>query len=44
MTELDTLRARLASRERVPGYEKNVRAIKARIAELEKSDGKPPEA
>lgn len=33
--ELAVLRAKLAARENRPGYEENVREIKARIAELE---------
>lgn len=35
--ELGTLKAKLAKREGMPGYEDNVRDIKARIAELERS-------
>lgn len=34
--ELETLRAKLAKREGVPGYEENVRELRERIAELEK--------
>lgn len=36
MTELETLKAKLAARDGMPGFEANVRDIKARIAELEK--------
>ncbi len=35
MTELEALRAKLRAREGKPGFEANVAAIKARIAELE---------
>ena len=35
MTELETLREKLAARENKPGYEENVKRIKERIAELE---------
>lgn len=36
-SELETLKAKLAKREGMPGYEDNVQKIKARIAELERS-------
>lgn len=34
--ELETLKAKLAKREGMPGYEENVRELKYRIAELER--------
>lgn len=36
LSEMETLKAKLAKREGMPGFEENVRDIKARIAELEK--------
>lgn len=35
--ELAKLKSKLSKREGVPGYEENVRELKDRIAELEKS-------
>ena len=35
MTEMESLKAKLAASEGRPGYEQRVEAIKARIAELE---------
>lgn len=35
--ELVTLRAKLAARKGVPGFEENTRAIEQRIAELERA-------
>jgi len=35
MTELESLKAKLAARKGRPGYEGNVREIEKRIAELE---------
>jgi hypothetical protein len=37
--ELAALKAKLATREGRPGFANNVKAIKARIAELEASNG-----
>lgn len=37
--ELTALKAKLRMREGRPGYADNVKAIKARIAELENADG-----
>lgn len=37
--ELETLRAKLAKRENVPGYKENCVEIRARIAEIEKERG-----
>lgn len=36
MTELETLKQKLAKREGAPGFEENVQEIKKRIAELER--------
>lgn len=36
-TELDALKAKLAARERMPGFEENVSELKERIAELERA-------
>ena len=38
MTELETLKAKLAGRKGKPGFEENVRAIEKRIEELERKD------
>lgn len=35
-TELDRLKAKLAARENMPGFEENVRELRKRIAELER--------
>lgn len=35
MTELETLKRKLAARENKPGFKANVEALKKRIAELE---------
>lgn len=40
MTELESLRAKLASRKGREGYAENVREIERRIAELEKDEAK----
>ena len=39
MTELESLKAKLAARENKPGYRANVEALKQRIAELEAANG-----
>lgn len=42
MTRLEKLRARLAAREGVPGYEKNCEALRAEIARLDQPSSPPP--
>lgn len=37
MTELGTLKQKLAKREGAPGFEENVQEIRKKIAELEKT-------
>lgn len=37
MTELESLKAKLAARKGIPEYAESVREIEARIAELEKN-------